>query len=130
AEKRFDDVVNRIWFSWATVNPDWSVPNFNCSAPPPEGLPFQLDTVSVAPAAHTWPLLFAKLKGLALPARSIVELLARMKRPSGSTALLICNVCERLHVPGLLMRFVVPSPMTQSPPTLILLTLKVPPKNS
>src|SRR5262249_19185752 len=48
AEKRFDEVLNWIWFSWPAVNPDWSVPNFNCSAPPPEGFPFQLEIVSVA----------------------------------------------------------------------------------
>src|SRR5579883_892242 len=107
---------NRIWLNCAIVNPDWSLPNFNCSAPPPAGFPFQLVTTSVAPPVQGSPLLLAKLNWLALPDRSIVALPASTKRPSCSTALPICSVCERVQVPGLLILFVpLESPLPPRP---------------
>src|SRR5262249_6902676 len=109
---------------------DWLVPNFSCSAPPPDAFPFQLATSNVAPPAQVSPLLFAKLNRLASPARLIVPLPARMNRPSCSTALPICSVCDRLHVPGLLMRLgELESPITQSLTTLTLFAHSVRPRN-
>src|SRR5437867_7190225 len=122
--------TKRIWLNWFGVRPDWLDPNFNCSAPPPERFPFQLDTTSVAAPAQVWLLLFAKLKRLTVPTRSMVTSFARIKRPSCSTALLIWRVRDTRQVPELVIRRVPPElPMTQSPSTLILLAMSVPPTN-
>src|SRR5690348_15382137 len=112
-------MLNRIWLNWPEVSPDWLVPNFNCSAPPPEGFPFQFTTTTHVPGSQLSPLLFAKLNRLALPDRSIVELVfatenvelvARLNRPSASFASPIVRVPPSLKKPGLLMRPAAPEP--------------------
>src|SRR5512133_1239114 len=119
---------NRIWLSCVGESPDWSVPNLNCSAPPPDAFPFQFETRSVEPGAQVWLLLLAKLKRLALPDRSIIALVTRTNWPSCSTALPIASLWERLKKPGLLIRLgVLESPIPQLPVILMLLAISVPP---